>query len=41
MSLDEWMKTEDARIDFMKMDAEGQEDNIIRGESVFLNPVPR
>ncbi|MFH0998666.1 MAG: FkbM family methyltransferase [Pseudomonadota bacterium] len=36
MSLDGWMEAADARIDFMKMDAEGQEDNIIRGGKRFF-----
>ncbi|MFZ3046578.1 MAG: FkbM family methyltransferase [Desulfatirhabdiaceae bacterium] len=36
MSLDGWMETANARIDFIKMDAEGQEDNIIRGGKRFF-----
>ncbi len=36
MSLDGWMKTAGARIDFMKMDAEGQEENVIRGGKHFF-----
>jgi FkbM family methyltransferase len=36
MRLDEWIKTADARIDFMNMNAAGQEDNIIRGGRNFF-----
>ncbi|MDO9111855.1 MAG: FkbM family methyltransferase, partial [Desulfatirhabdiaceae bacterium] len=36
MSLDGWMKTENTCIDFLKIDAEGQEDNIIRGGKLFF-----
>jgi FkbM family methyltransferase len=36
MSLDEWMKTAGARINFMKIDAGGQEENVIRGGNLFF-----
>jgi FkbM family methyltransferase len=36
MSLDGWMKTVGARIDLIKMDAEGQEENVIRGGKHFF-----